>query len=102
MNRKFRKAMAIVSLIFMALFTVALILSLVNPKMFNGSIGYIALFTGFIGLSVFFVIKLSDKSTAKKDEITPTDGADEGEKPLSDARQQKDGEEETEKEKDGE
>lgn len=95
--------MAIVSLIFMALFSVALILSLVNPKMFNGSIGYIALFTGFIGLSVFFVIKLSDKSTAKKDEITPTDdGADEGGKSLPDAQQQKEVEEETEKEKDGE
>lgn len=65
--------MAIVSLVFVSIFTVSLVLCLAMPTALNHGFGYITLFSGFVGISVFFVIKLSEKGEKKPPEITADD-----------------------------
>ena len=68
MNKKLRKAVAIIALVFMGLFVVSLVLCLVDIKMLNGSIGFAALFTGFIGIALFFVLYFNDRAEKKNEE----------------------------------
>ncbi len=69
MDKKLKRIIAIVALVFMALFSVSLILTFYDRTLFNGAIGFCALFTGGIGLALFGVIKLSrSPEDAKCDE----------------------------------
>ena len=63
MSRKFKRVLAIIALVFIGLFTVSFVAFLVDKTLFNGSIGFFALFTGAVGLALFFVIKLSRDNT---------------------------------------
>lgn len=76
MNNKLKKAMAIVSLVFMGLFVVSLVLCCIDIKLLNGQIGLVALFTGFVGISVYAVIRLSSRNAQPTEEGTEKDGAD--------------------------
>lgn len=82
--------MAIVSLVFMALFVVSLVLCCIDLNMLNGSIGFVALFTGFLGISIFAVIRLSSGKIIpdEKGGNDPEGAAPEGE----DANLENDGE----------
>ena len=59
MSKKLKKIIAIIALVFMALFTVSLILTFYDRTLFNGAIGFFTLFTGGVGIALFFTIKLS-------------------------------------------
>lgn len=65
--------MAIVALVFMAIFTVSLVLCFAMPTALNHGFGYITLFSGFVGIAVFIVIKLSDRAETKTPQITVDD-----------------------------
>lgn len=62
--------MAIVSLVFMALFVVSLTVTMANPKLLNGNIGFVALFTGFVGIGIFISIWLSDRAAKRRDDAS--------------------------------
>ncbi len=93
MNKKLKKAMAIVALIFMAIFTVSLVLCLALPTALNHGFGYITLFTGFVGISVFVVIKLSERAETKTPHITADDKDNQGgeEEKISEKQDEEDG-----------
>lgn len=57
MKDKTARALAIIALVFMGLFVASLIATLVDVTLFNGSIGYIALGTGIVGILIFVVLK---------------------------------------------
>lgn len=78
MNKRLKKSMSIVALIFMALFAVSLILCCFDIKMLNGSIGFVALFTGFIGFSVFAVIKISSRGQIPEEKGADANGKEGG------------------------
>ena len=67
MGKKSKRILAIVALVFIGLFTVSLVAFLVDKSLFNGAIGFFALFTGGVGLALFFVIKLSRDNTDASD-----------------------------------
>ena len=69
MNKKLRKAVSIIALVFMGLFTVSLVLCLIDINMLpNGGIGFIALFTGFLGISLFFVLYVNDRAERRNEQ----------------------------------
>lgn len=51
------RVLAIIALVFMGLFIVALTLTLVDYKMLNGGIGFIAIGTGVFTLMIFIALK---------------------------------------------
>ncbi len=57
MKDKTARVLAIIALVFMGLFVAALVATLVDFTLFNGSIGYIALGTGIVGIMLFIVLK---------------------------------------------
>ena len=67
MGKKSKRILAIVALVFIGLFTVSFVAFLVDKTLFNGAIGFFALFTGGVGLALFFVIKLSRDNTDVSD-----------------------------------
>ena len=67
MGIKSKRILAIVALVFIGLFTVSFVAFLVDKTLFNGAIGFFALFTGGVGLALFFVIKLSRDNTDASD-----------------------------------
>ena len=67
MGKKSKRILAIVALVFIGLFTVSFVAFLVDKTLFNGAIGFFALFTGGVGLALFFVIKLSRDNTDASD-----------------------------------
>ena len=85
MSSKSRRIIAIVALVFVGLFSVSFVMYLLNSAMFNGAIGYIAMFTGGIGLALFLVVYFSRKSD---EQFTMT--ADEDENPTDDSNEKKD------------
>lgn len=65
MNTKLRKTLAIVALVFMAIFSVTLVIVFVNPDLCNGAFRYAALVSGLLGVGLFLIIKfvLKEKET---------------------------------------
>lgn len=63
MNTKLRRALAIVGLVCMAIFSVSLVIVLADRTLLNGAFGYIALVSGLLGVAFFLVVKylLKDK-----------------------------------------
>lgn len=59
MNKRFVKVLAVIALIFIVLFSVALVLTLLDKTMFNGAIGYFALVSGVVGIGLFFVVRIN-------------------------------------------
>ncbi len=58
MNNKLNRILSIVALVFMGIFTVALILFFIDPYMAGGVIAMITLVSGFFGIGLFFTIKI--------------------------------------------
>ncbi len=83
MNKKLRKAVAIISLVFMGLFVVSLVLCLIDIGMLNGSIGFVALLTGFIGISLFFVLHFNDRAEKRNEEARKRHDLTDADKPES-------------------
>ena len=86
MNGKLRRVIAIIALVFMAIFSVSLVLYLLDKTLFNGAIGIFTLFFGGVGIALFVVLKLSRDNIqeiidkAKLDEDEPTQEETAGEK----------------------
>ncbi|MCM1368478.1 MAG: hypothetical protein NC184_06705 [Roseburia sp.] len=57
MKDKTARVLAIVALVFMGLFVAALVATLVDSTLFNGSVGYVALTTGVFALMIFIALK---------------------------------------------
>ena len=56
-QKKLRQALAIVALVFMGIFTVTFVITLVDPTMYNGVFGYISLVSVLLGVGLYLVIK---------------------------------------------
>lgn len=59
MNKKLRRVIAIIALVFMAIFSVSLVAYFVDRTLLSGMIGIITLFSGGIGLALFLVVWMS-------------------------------------------
>ena len=87
MSKKLKKAVAITALVFVGIFTVSFVVFLFDRTLLNGAIGFLAMFSGGIGLALFLVVKLSrggdaDKNTDDVGEADEADAAlDKNEKP---------------------
>ena len=57
MKDKQARALAIVALVFMGIFVVALIVTLVDHTLLNGAIGYVALCSGVFAIMIFIARK---------------------------------------------
>lgn len=57
MKDKTARALAIVALVFMALFIAALVTTLVDHKLLGGGIGYIAICLGVVVLILFLILR---------------------------------------------
>ena len=60
-NNKLRRVLAIVALVFMAIFTVTFVITLVSPKLYHGAFSYAALVSGLLGIGLFLVIRFALK-----------------------------------------
>lgn len=87
MSKKLKKAVAITALVFVGIFTVSFVVFLFDRTLLNGAIGFLAMFSGGIGLALFLVVKFSrggdeDKNTDDVGEADEADAAlDKNEKP---------------------
>lgn len=93
MSKKLKKAVAITALVFVGIFTVSFVVFLFDRTLLNGAIGFLAMFSGGIGLALFLVVKLSrgvdeDKNTDDVGEADEADAAlsDKNEKPDDDEK----------------
>ena len=57
MKDKQARVLAIVALVFMGIFVVALIVTLVDHTLLNGAIGYVALCSGVFAIMIFIALK---------------------------------------------
>lgn len=81
MSKRLKRIIAIIALVFVGVFTASLVAFLADRTLFNGAIGFLALFSGGIGLALFLTIKLSRDYSEENDgapEETP-DGKKGGE-----------------------
>lgn len=59
MNKTFRKVIAIIALVSVAIFSISFIFTLSGSKLLNGQMGFVSLFFGLLGLALFFVVRFS-------------------------------------------
>ena len=71
MNQKGIRILSIIALIFMAVFSVALILFFIDFDMGNGFVAGLAMVSGISGISLYFLVKYLKRE--KKDVFTPPD-----------------------------
>lgn len=57
-NNKLYRILSIIALVFVGIFSVALILFFIDPYMLDGIIAFICLVSGFVGLTLFIILKL--------------------------------------------
>lgn len=77
MKNKTARALAVIALVFMGIFSGALIATLVDPSLMNGGIGYLALSSGVFSLMVFFALRADGKIlSGRKTNMPRDDGAD--------------------------
>ncbi len=57
MKDKPARILAIIALVFIGIFSVMLVLTLIDYRMLGGSVGFIALGTGVFALVIFFALK---------------------------------------------
>ncbi len=104
MSNKGRRAIAIVGLCFMAIFSVSLCLVLADRTLLGGAFGWIALCSGLLGVAAFLVVKFVVKDTntpfdAKKGPPPYLPVPDEGEADGEDAQPENTAEERGEPDK---
>lgn len=93
MSKRSIRVLAIVALVFMALFVASLTAWSFDRGLFNGAIGYVAIFTGGIGIGIYVVLLLlrrAEKRNAQfyEDTETPSQSQSDAEKDQpSDASQ---------------
>lgn len=59
MNDKLKRAVAIIALVFIGIFTVSLIMYLIDSTILNGAIGDLTIWSGGIGLLLWLVLYIS-------------------------------------------
>ncbi len=74
MSKKLKRIIAIIALVFMAVFTVSLVAYLVDKTLLNGAIGFLTLFSGGIGIALFLVIWMSRDNYDSASDDEPYDG----------------------------
>ena len=52
----------------MGLFAVSLVIACMDFNLLNGAIGYVALFTGFVGINLYMVLYLVNKAAKRNEE----------------------------------
>lgn len=73
-----RRVIAIIALVFVAVFTVTMLLGIGFPDLLKGQIGNIALVSGGLGLPLWFILYLDNKKKKANEQITE-DGQDKDE-----------------------
>ena len=61
MSEKVKRIIAIIALVCMGLFSIAFVAYLLNKTLFNGAIGFCALFFGAIGIALYLVLWISTR-----------------------------------------
>ena len=56
-GNKTRRILAVIALVFMAIFSVTLVLTFVSPGMWNVAVAYAALVSGLLGVGLFLVLR---------------------------------------------
>ncbi len=69
MNNKVRQILAIIALVFMAVFTVSFVAWLINNNSWGGTVGYVALASIAVALSLLAVIKLCDMKRGNNEKL---------------------------------
>lgn len=80
MSKKLKKAVAITALVFVGIFTVSFVAFLVDRTLLNGAIGFLAMFSGGIGLALFLVVKLSRGGEPDGAETPPEEDSERSDK----------------------
>lgn len=75
-EKKLRRILAIVALVFMAIFTVTLIITFVNPKLLNGAFGYAALISGLLGIGLFLIVRFLLKEKQPPEYLPKSNGGE--------------------------
>lgn len=74
MSKRTVRILAIVALVFMVLFVAATIAWSFDRALFNGAIGYVAIFTGGLGIGIYVVLMLLRRAEARaaagKDDVS--------------------------------
>lgn len=76
-HSKLRRALAVVGLVCMAIFTVTFVIALYNPKLCNGVFSYAALVSGLLGVGFFLVVRFALRPRETSDYLPQAD--DDGE-----------------------
>ena len=79
MNEKLKRVIAIIALVFIGIFSVAFVAYLLNATLFNGAIGYCALFFGGVGIALYFVLWISTRGERGQAQ-NPSEDSEEEEK----------------------
>lgn len=94
-TNKTRRILAVIALVFMAIFSVTLVMTFVSPGMWNGAVGYMALISGLLGIGLFLVIRF-----VLKDETAKTEDSKAEEEKPEEEKSDRDGAEGKEDQKD--
>lgn len=62
MSNKTARIVAIIALVFMAAFVVFLVLTIIDIKMLGGSVGIIAMITGFVAIGLYLWLRFAGKT----------------------------------------
>lgn len=63
-TKKTRRVLAVVALVFMAIFSVTFVITLIDPALLHGAFGYMALISFLLGLGLFLVVRFLLKPPA--------------------------------------
>lgn len=88
-NKKLRRALAIVALAFMAVFTVTFVIALYDPKLCGGAFSWAALVSGLLGVGLFLVVRFLLKDPPAPEYLpkgSDADGAEQQADEQSDAQ----------------
>lgn len=73
MSKKLRQVVAIIALVLVLIFTVSFIMYLTDSTLLNGSVGFLALFSGGFGLALFLVVRLTAPKAQEEEEEPSAD-----------------------------
>lgn len=66
-KKKTRRVLAVIALVFMAVFSVTLVIVFVSPTLLNGAFGYMALISGLLGIGIFLLLRYVIKDDTAPD-----------------------------------
>ena len=75
-NKTLRRVLAIAALVFMGIFTVTFVITLVDPKLCHGAFGYAALVSALLGVGLYLLLRFALQPKGEAEYLPDPDNDD--------------------------